>query len=141
MTIWNKLKPSETYFILFSVPRTCSEYKARSEFNSGYYLVDPNQKNGGTTKFNVYCDFENGIVYTNALAQIWMSILIFFANFNVYMIGPIWSIIGLQKSKKARNYFWILKKIPNLAGRGVTSNDPKDTFPKTCERYFVDINA
>ena len=47
-------------FYNISVPRTCSEYKARGHFKSGYYLIDPDQKKGRSSKFKVYCDFENG---------------------------------------------------------------------------------
>ena len=58
-----RLKIFQSCSFNVSVPRTCSEYKARNQYNSGYYLIDPYQKKGGSTKFNVYCDFENGDYY------------------------------------------------------------------------------
>ena len=45
---------------VFSVPRTCSEYKDRGFSQSGQFMIDPDQQKGGSTKFIVYCDFENG---------------------------------------------------------------------------------
>ena len=48
-----------SYNLSFTVPRTCSEYQAKRQVQSGYFLIDPDQKKGGSTKFNVYCDFEN----------------------------------------------------------------------------------
>ena len=57
---WNCIGMILTFFISISVPQTCSDYKSRTKSNSGYFLIDPEQKKGGTTKFVVYCDFENG---------------------------------------------------------------------------------
>ena len=55
---------------VFSVPRTCSEYKDRGFSQSGQFMIDPDQQKGGSTKFIVYCDFENGNQFqinTNAI--------------------------------------------------------------------------
>ena len=57
---WNCIGMILTFFISISVPQTCSDYKSRTKSNSGYFLIDPEQKKGGTTKFVVFCDFENG---------------------------------------------------------------------------------
>ena len=46
------------YYI--TVPRTCMEYKSKGSFQSGTYLIDPVQKKGSSSKFSVFCDFENG---------------------------------------------------------------------------------
>ena len=46
------------YYI--TVPRTCMEYKSKGSFQSGTYLIDPIQKKGSSSKFSVFCDFENG---------------------------------------------------------------------------------
>ena len=48
---------------VFSVPRTCSEYKDRGFSQSGQFMIDPDQQKGGSTKFIVYCDFENGNLF------------------------------------------------------------------------------
>ena len=36
------------------------EYKSKGSFQSGTYLIDPIQKKGSSSKFSVFCDFENG---------------------------------------------------------------------------------
>ena len=57
---WNCIGMILTFFISISVPQTCSDYKSRTKSNSGDFLIDPEQQKGGTTKFVVFCDFENG---------------------------------------------------------------------------------
>ena len=45
---------------IFTVPKTCSEYKSIGVRTSGYYLIDPQQQRGMATQFNAFCDFHNG---------------------------------------------------------------------------------
>ena len=59
-TLWMWIIHFLISFVSISVPQTCSDYKSRTKSNSGYFLIDPEQKKGGTTKFVVFCDFENG---------------------------------------------------------------------------------
>ena len=47
-------------FIIFAVPRSCNEYKNIGVTTSGYYLIDPKQQKGISTKIHVFCDFEIG---------------------------------------------------------------------------------
>ena len=54
---------------IFVVPRSCSEYKAIGVETSGYYLIDPKQQKGISTKFNVFCDFDNGNCFSSRYVQ------------------------------------------------------------------------
>ena len=56
-------------FVLFTVPSSCEEYKDMNTiFKTGPFLIDPDQKKGSSTKFNVFCDFgDNGKSFLESL--------------------------------------------------------------------------
>ena len=59
-TLYALFSINNYYFNIFSVPQSCLEYKRTSKFDSGHFLIDPDMKKGGSTKFMVYCDFKQG---------------------------------------------------------------------------------